>query len=66
MALNEFNRKVLKLNGSVGAAQQTLREIRNQMKHINDALVRAEIPHDGELVSNARNLEKAISEFLSA
>ncbi len=63
MALNEFNRKVLKLNGSVGAAQQTLREVRNQLKHINDALVRAEVPHDGELVSNARSLEKAISEI---
>ena len=61
VALNEFNRKVLKLSGSVGAAQQTLREISNQVKHINDALVRAEVQHDGELVANARKLEKTVA-----
>ncbi len=63
VALNDFNRKVLKLSGSVGAAQQTLSEVRNQMKHINDALVRAEVPYDSELVTNARNLEKAMAEI---
>ncbi len=63
MALNDFNRKVLKLSGSVGAAQQTIREIRNRMRHINDALVRAEVPHDSDLITNARNLEKAVAEI---
>ncbi|MCG8386230.1 MAG: glycosyl hydrolase [Cytophagales bacterium] len=63
IALNEFNRKVLKLSGSVGAARQTLREINHQVKHINDALVRAEVQHDGELVANARHLEKAVAEI---
>ena len=63
IALDEFNRKVLKLSGSVGGAMQTIREINNQMRHINDALVRAEVPHDGELVANARKLEKSVAEI---
>ncbi|MEM6830555.1 MAG: glycosyl hydrolase, partial [Bacteroidota bacterium] len=63
MALNEFNRKVLKLSGSISAARQTLREINNQMKHINNALLRAEVPHDGELVKSARKVEKVTAEI---
>ncbi len=63
IALNDFNRKVLKLSGSVGAARQTLREINNQMKHINNALVRAEVPHDNGLITSARNLELAAAEL---
>ena len=58
IALNDFNRNVLKLSGSIGAARQTLREISTQMKHINNALMRAEVPHDDELITMARNLEK--------
>lgn len=63
IALDAFNRKVLKLNGSVGAAQQTVREINSQMRHINEALIRAEIAHDDELIKNARNMEKAVAEI---
>ena len=62
IALNDFNRKVLKLSGAIGAAQQTLREVGTQMKHINDALIRAEVPHK-DLLSLARNLEKKSAEI---
>jgi hypothetical protein len=63
MALDEFNREVLKLSGAIGAAQNTLGEVSNQMRHINDALVRAEIPHDHELVKLARSIEKQSAEI---
>ena len=63
IALDDFNRKVLKLSGAIGAARQTLREVRNQMRHINNALVRAEMAHDHELVTLARSLEKRANEI---
>ena len=63
IALDEFNRKVLKLSSAVGAARQTLREVGNQMRHINNALVRAEVDHDHELVALARKIERQAAEI---
>lgn len=63
ITLNEFNRKVLKLSGSVKAASQTLGEISNQMKHMNAALVKAEIAHNADVVKQAREIEKKVAEL---
>lgn len=63
LALDSFNRKVLELSRTVGAAQQTLSEIRNQMRHINDAIIRAEVPHDHELIKLARSVEQKVADI---
>lgn len=63
VAQSEFNRSVLKLSSVVGGANQVLREINNQMRHINDALVRTEIAHDHELIALARKVEKTAGEL---
>lgn len=63
MALDAFNREVLKLSGVIGSAQHTLREVNDQMRYINDALLRAEIPHNDELVTLARSIEKIADEI---
>ena len=46
MILDGFNRKLLKLSGTVSASSQTLREVKNQLKYIDAALLKAEIPSD--------------------
>ena len=46
MILDGFNRKLLKLSGTESAAIQTLREVENQLKYIDAALLKAEIPSD--------------------
>ena len=46
MILDGFNRKLLKLSGAVSAASQTLQEVKNQLKYIDAALLKAEIPSD--------------------
>ena len=61
ITLDAFNRKVLALSGAAGAAKQTLDEISNQMKYINDAIVRVEVPHEDELINLARSIEKQTS-----
>ena len=63
IALDDFNRKVLKLSGRVGATRQTLGEIRSQLRYINEALVRAEVAHDSDLIKNARMVEKSLAEI---
>lgn len=63
LALDEFNSEVLRLSGAIGAAQHTLSEVRDQMRYINNALLRAEIAHDGELVKLARSIEKQSSDI---
>lgn len=63
MTLDGFNRKVLTLSGVVGAARQTLGEINNQMKHINAAIARTEVPQDHEMIKLARSLEKQTNDL---
>lgn len=63
LALDEFNRKVLVLSGTVGAAQQSLSEIGNQLRHINEAIVRAEVPHDHTLIKQTRAMEKKLADL---
>lgn len=65
VTLNDFNRKVLKLSGSVNATRQTLGEISSQMKFMNAALVKAEISHDAAVVKQARAIEKKVAELSS-
>lgn len=60
---NEFNRKVLKLSSTVRAAQQTLSEVSNQMKHINAAIIKSEVSHDADLIKRARGLERKAAEL---
>ncbi|MFY0607199.1 MAG: glycosyl hydrolase [Cyclobacteriaceae bacterium] len=63
VAQSEFSRSVLKLSAAVGGTGQVLREIRSQLKHINDALLRAEIAPDNELYSLAKKVESATNEL---
>ncbi|MEL7148823.1 MAG: glycosyl hydrolase, partial [Bacteroidota bacterium] len=63
VALDEFNRKVLKLSGRVGATSATIGEVRNQLRYINEALIRAEVDHDSDLVTAARKIETDLAEI---
>ncbi len=63
IALDEFNRQVLKLSGAVGAARQTLREVKNQLRHINDAVKRAEIDHTNDIVKQVGKVNMEVQEI---
>lgn len=63
IALDEFNRRVLKLSNAVDGTSQLLSEVKNQMKHINDALIRAEIEPNDALIMLARKVEKSANEL---
>ncbi len=63
VALDEFNRKVLALKGAVGSAQQTLREINNQIKHIAEAIKRSETDPTAEMVSLSVEIENRVREM---
>ncbi len=62
VALDEFNRKVLALSGTIGATRQTLREVENQLKHIKDAIKRAETEH-AELFTMTMEVEKQLNDL---
>jgi photosystem II stability/assembly factor-like uncharacterized protein len=63
IALNEFNRGVLKLSGVIRATQQTLSEVQNQVKYMNAAIIKAEVAYDSDIVKTVRNFEKKIYEL---
>ena len=62
-ALDEFNRKVLNLSGVVGATRQTIREIENQLKHIDETLRRAEVAHNSLTVTQINDIRTALDEL---
>ena len=63
MVLDEFNRKLLRLSGAVSAASQTLKEVKNQLKYIEVALLKAEIPSDHSSVKLAQQISDKVAEL---
>ncbi len=60
---SEFQQKVVALNGSVGAARQTVREVQNRMRHIKVAILRAKVSPTSDLPSQAEALEKKLRDI---
>ena len=55
-ALVSFQQQVQKLGGMLGAARRTLSEINNQMRHIKEAAIRAEVAQD-DLMADVLTIE---------
>ncbi|MAJ51494.1 MAG: hypothetical protein CMB82_07765, partial [Flammeovirgaceae bacterium] len=63
MVLDGFNRKLLRLSGAISAASQTLQEVKNQLKYIDAALLKAEISSDHTSIKLAQQITKKVMEL---
>ncbi|MDN5204664.1 glycosyl hydrolase [Fulvivirgaceae bacterium BMA10] len=60
--LVDFQRKIADLSRSLQGAQRTISEINDQLKHMREAINKAEVPQD-EFIADLGAIEKAVREI---
>ena len=63
MFLDEFNRKVLRLSGAIGACGQTLQEVISQLRYIDAALLKSEVAQSHPAVLLSENIATKVREI---